>query len=156
MAIRRKDRPTPEIPLTSTADVAFLLLVFFLVAASNQRDTGKVLDLPGTVKNAPTENASNNVELIVRPNLYALGGEVLPKNVDLTAELKKRLAKKRTPSDRVVLVASDDNVDYQRWTDAMAAIERAGGIPAPQMEEGAATGSAKPQAADATEGEATP
>jgi biopolymer transport protein ExbD len=135
MAIRRRERPAPEIPLTSTADVAFLLLIFFLVAASSQRDTASLLDLPATVKDAPTQSSDRNVELIVRPNVYALGDELLHNDAELLASLTKKLASRGNPSDRVVLIAADDAVDYQRWTNVLAAIERAGGVPAPQMED---------------------
>ena len=139
MAIKRPPRPSPEIPLTSTADVAFLLLVFFLVAASNQSDTGKLMDLPGTIKSAPTQS-NQTVELFIRPNIYAVGDEVLPKNADLTAVLRKRLGGRKTPAERVVLVTADGNVDYQRWSDALAAVEAAGGLPAPQVDEGGGRG----------------
>ena len=135
MPIRRKDRPSPAIPLTSTADVAFLLLIFFLVAASSQRDTASLLDLPGTVKNTQPESGDRNLELVVRRNVYALGDELLHTDAQLLASLKKKLAARKNASDRVVLVASDDAVDYQRWTNVLAAIEQAGGVPAPQMED---------------------
>ena len=134
MPIRRRPTSSPEIPLTSTADVAFLLLVFFLVAASSQRDTGAVLDLPGTTKTPQSDAAQRNLELIVRPGVYALGDELLRSDAELLAALQKRLANRKTPADRVVLVATDDSVDYQRWTDVLAVIEKAGGTPAPQME----------------------
>jgi biopolymer transport protein ExbD len=135
MAIRRRERPAPEIPLTSTADVAFLLLIFFLVAASSQRDTASLLDLPATSQETPANASDRNVELIVRPNVYALGDELLRTDAELLATLKKKLETRKNVSDRVVLVASDDAVDYQRWTNVLAAIESAGGVPAPQMED---------------------
>jgi biopolymer transport protein ExbD len=156
MSIRRKAKAAPEIPLTSTADVAFLLLVFFLVAASSQRDTGKVLDLPGTVKDAPAEAGVKNLELIVRPGVYALGDELLRSDAELLAALKKGLASRTRPADRVVLVASDDAVDYQRWTNVMTAIEAAGGVPAPQMDEGDAKPAKDGEPAAAEAGAATP
>ena len=134
MAIKRKDRPSPEIPLTSTADVAFLLLVFFLVAASNQRDTGAALDLPGTVKTAPQDDA-RQLTLVVKQNLYQLNDQIVRGDAEMAAELRKRLANRKAPADRVVLLVADKAVDYQRWTTAMAAVESAGGIPAPQIDE---------------------
>jgi biopolymer transport protein ExbD len=47
MRILRRRRSHPEISLVSTADVAFLLLIFFLSTAVFAVERGIVLDLPG-------------------------------------------------------------------------------------------------------------
>lgn len=133
---RRRKRPIAEIPLTSTADVAFLLLIFFLVAASSQTDTGRNLDLPGTVEQGANTEASQNPQLVITPTVMAIDGEVLSADANLVDELKRRLGNARELSERVVMLASDGNVTYQRWSDTVSAIELAGGIPAPQMEAG--------------------
>lgn len=134
--MKRRPRPSPEIPLTSTADVAFLLLVFFLVAASSQTDIGRTLDLPGTIEAKASAGATKNLQVVVTPTVLAINGEVLAAGADLSSELKRRLERAQTPVDRVVMLASDGAVTYQRWSDIVSAIESAGGIPAPQMAEG--------------------
>ncbi len=138
--MKRRKRPTPEIPLTSTADVAFLLLIFFLVAASNQTDIGRALDLPSTVEAASNNQDSKNPQVVVTSTVLAIDGEVLPADANLTQELQRRLQNATELSQRVVMIASDGNVTYQRWSDTVSAIELAGGIPAPQMDGGDATG----------------
>ena len=40
MFIRRKHRDVPELNTTSTADISFMLLVFFLVTSSMDSDKG--------------------------------------------------------------------------------------------------------------------
>ncbi|MCB1167255.1 MAG: biopolymer transporter ExbD [Leptospiraceae bacterium] len=51
MRIRRKSREADEIPLSSTADIAFLLIVFFLAASALLELRGVNIPLPK--KNAP-------------------------------------------------------------------------------------------------------
>jgi biopolymer transport protein ExbD len=47
MKLLRRRAPTPEIPLVSTADVAFLLLIFFLSTTILNVERGILLALPG-------------------------------------------------------------------------------------------------------------
>lgn len=46
MRIDRRRSSNPEIPLVSTSDVAFLLLIFFLSTATLSVDRGLLLELP--------------------------------------------------------------------------------------------------------------
>jgi biopolymer transport protein ExbD len=58
-------RPSGSIPTSSMADIAFLLLVFFLVTTVFPKDKGLSLVLPnGTTAIAP----QNVMHLLVRPN----------------------------------------------------------------------------------------
>ena len=47
MKLVRRRHPHPEIPLVSTADVSFLLLIFFLSTATLSVERGILLGLPG-------------------------------------------------------------------------------------------------------------
>lgn len=53
MLRRRGTRVTGEIPVASTADIAFLLLIFFLTSTTFPKDKGLAIVLP-----APTEQVS--------------------------------------------------------------------------------------------------
>ena len=44
--MRKKNRPTGEIPTSSMADIAFLLLVFFLVTTVFDEERGLPIVLP--------------------------------------------------------------------------------------------------------------
>lgn len=46
MLIRKKNRHVPELNTTSTADISFMLLIFFLVTTSMDVDKGLVRQLP--------------------------------------------------------------------------------------------------------------
>ena len=58
--IRRRKRTIPELDMTSTADISFMLLIFFLVTSSMDTDWGLPRQLPRP------ENQEKEEELIVK------------------------------------------------------------------------------------------
>ena len=54
MLIRRKKHTVPTLDATSTADISFMLLTFFLVTTSMDSDKGLIRQLPPT----DTENTT--------------------------------------------------------------------------------------------------
>ena len=63
MRIARRRSSNPEIPLVSTSDVAFLLLIFFLSTAALNVERGLLLDLPRP-GDAPAEVAESRLVTI--------------------------------------------------------------------------------------------
>ncbi len=61
MLLEKRKKQSNEIPTSSLADIAFLLLVFFLVTTTIDMDKGLtlVLPAPGEEKEIPKENISN-------------------------------------------------------------------------------------------------
>ncbi len=73
----RKKRKFPEIPTASQADIAFLLIIFFIVSTTMDVDTGIYRVLPQWVENveAPKINKRNTfVVLINKNNDLAING----------------------------------------------------------------------------------
>jgi len=58
---KRESRVSPEIPTASMADIAFLLIVFFLVTTTMNQDKGLSLHLPpvGETKEVQSKNILN-------------------------------------------------------------------------------------------------
>lgn len=67
MFIRRKHRDVPELNTTSTADISFMLLVFFLVTSSMDSDKGL-----GRKLSAMDDPAQQEVQDIHRSNVLQL------------------------------------------------------------------------------------
>ena len=61
MIKKRASRVSPEIPTASMADIAFLLIVFFLVTTTMNQDKGLSLHLPpvGETKEVQEKNILN-------------------------------------------------------------------------------------------------
>ncbi len=64
MKIYEEDREEPEINLTSLIDVVFLLLIFFMVSTTFERQALLQLDLP-EASTAETEALPSVIELII-------------------------------------------------------------------------------------------
>ena len=123
-----------EPPATAAPDIAFILIVFFLVCASVQPDTGRPQDIPRSEETPEKENQSQNIEVSLTEKTILLNGELIPSE-KLEARLSQLLAGKESESDRVVIVKSANETTYQRWIATTTAIEKVGGIVTIQMEQ---------------------
>lgn len=100
----------------ATGDIAFNLIVFFLVCASVQPDTGKRQDLPRSEATKKQEQKNQNIELALTRtrSVVSLNGDPV-KTPELRSRLRRLLEGKRTPEDRVVVVKSKPDVPYDHW-----------------------------------------
>jgi len=134
MARRRQARkPAPEVPVSSFSDIAFLLIIFFILATTLVQIKGVVHEIPsGEKAEAQEEKESASVQL--------QGSKILlnEEHVDIP-ELRKRLAKmnlnKKKGDEKVVLLEADGMVTYQTYFDVMSSISAAGGVTAIVQEE---------------------
>jgi biopolymer transport protein ExbD len=65
MRLIRRKRESPEIPLASTADVAFLLLIFFIATTVFSIDEGLPLILPARGASVVKVSVKNVVRIVV-------------------------------------------------------------------------------------------
>jgi biopolymer transport protein ExbD len=63
----KKQRVSDEVPTSSTADIAFLLLIFFLVTTTFPKDKGLAIVLPEPGEEAQVSQR-NILHLIIQPN----------------------------------------------------------------------------------------
>jgi biopolymer transport protein ExbD len=123
-----------EPPTVATGDIAFNLVVFFLVCASVTPDTGRRLDIPNSESREDEKQQSQNIEVALTRTTAMINGDPV-KEADFLPRLTRLLAEKRREEDRVVVVKSSKDTSYQQWVKYTLAIEQAGGIITLQMEE---------------------
>ena len=135
MKERRKSNIISDFPALATGDIAFNLIVFFLVCVSVQPDSGREQELPRGEESEQNQEAENlEVALSRATQRITIAGD----NVALTdapARFKRLLAGKPRPEDRVVVVKSDQDTPYHHWITVTAMIEAQGGIITIQTEE---------------------
>lgn len=123
-----------EPPSTAAPDIAFILIIFFLVCASVQPDTGRPQDIPRSEDTADKTEQSQNIEISLTNKTIMLNGNLVPL-ANLKVKVAQLLAGKKAEADRVVIVKSSSDTTYQRWITATTAIEQGGGIITIQMEQ---------------------
>ena len=111
-------RPLPAIPTASMADVAFLLLLFFLVATAIQTETGLPISLPRATASGAAAVPSLLVVLVGADGRVLAGG-VPVERAALRAQVAAYAASAATP--RIALQASRQTpyADYIAALDAV-------------------------------------
>ena len=115
-------------------DLAFNLLIFFVVCASLTPDKGRPQQMPSSSKDKQNEQQNQNIEVSITRTTVSVNGDDVPL-VDLKAKLKTLLPNKAKPEDRIVVVKSANDTPYRQWILVTGRIEQAGGLITLQLEE---------------------
>ena len=122
MKLRRQSLLT-EPPASATSDIAFILIIFFLVCASIQEEDGRPQEIPNSDKERQSKNP-------IRVNLDR---QHIFLNKEQIAERKFKekitdlLTQRVNEAEKTVAVRCDPAVPYDRWMKVTAWIENAGG-----------------------------
>ncbi len=128
----KKHRET-EIPTASFSDIAFLLIIYFMVATSLIKIKSITADLPSGEKQAQAQVEKT-------PTVNLRGSEIFFNDKPVTlAELEARLAaldlRALESSKRVVILESTRDTSYEAYFQALAAVSAHGGVVAIVEEE---------------------
>ena len=136
MRAKRTTKLLVEPPASSTGDIAFNLIMFFLVCASVQPDSGRFQEIPRSEENEDQQEEVKNIEVAITDNLTAvsINGDTI-RMTELQPRLDTLLKSKKRIEDRIVVVKSEKNTPYHHWVKVTGAIERAGGVVTIQREE---------------------
>lgn len=129
MLVEKKTKPTPSIPQASLPDIAFLLIIFFIVATTMDTDRGIPMVLPergGEMK----INPQNIAKILVNSN-----GDVLMdgKQVDesglrdaLQLKLKERGNDAEGSPKLIVSIKTDRETPYSSYIDVLDVVKGVG------------------------------
>lgn len=114
-------------PASASSDIAFILIIFFLVCAAVQPETGLAQVLPRTEEQEDKRQQSKNLEVSITPTSVVLNGSPL-QLPEFTQRIAAALKEKSREVDRVVVVKSDPDTPYPLWIKVSQAIAQADGI----------------------------
>jgi biopolymer transport protein ExbD len=122
MIERKRARIAAVIPTSSMADIAFLLIVFFLVTTSMSQDKGLGLTLPPS--GAATRVPSRNITRVWINNL----GQIAHDEEEVTLEQLGNRIKTMTGENRNLIVSIKTAPDsrYETFVDVVDEIKNAG------------------------------
>jgi biopolymer transport protein ExbD len=127
--VRRKEKRDLEIPTDSVSDIAFLLIIFFILTTTLSKLTGFTAELPSAAA-SQQQAAKTDAKT---PTVQITNGKLLFNEQEVSmAALRERLLDlqlaKKQGEERVVMLEAAGKVNYQAYYEAMAAISGAGGI----------------------------
>lgn len=124
--VARKKKKDLSLPLDSFSDIAFLLIIFFILTTQIQKVSGFRTELPAGEKNqAQTSEKTPTVGISGSRITF---NEQSASMEQLVSELKALNLKAKEPAARVVLLDASDDVDYQCYFEVMAVITASDGV----------------------------
>ena len=126
---RRKEKRDLEIPTDSVSDIAFLLIIFFILTTTLSKLSGFPVELPSADPSQKQAAATDTKT----PGVQIVEGKLLFNEQEVSLDaLRDRLLDlqlgKKQGQEKVVMLEAAGNVDYQTYYEAMAAISAADGV----------------------------
>jgi len=120
--VRRRRRVSLDIPTASMPDIAFLLIIFFLVTTTMYMDKGLGLVLPriGQTKEVPRKNICN--VWVNASGEIAVEGEIVP-----LARLREEVSRRLRENPRLIVsLKVDGQAEYKVFVDVLDELKLAG------------------------------
>ena len=102
MKMQRRRPPEPYIPFISLADIAWQIIIFFLLAATFAKNDSLNLELPGASSDR-SKSAAPNVTVQAGETALLVNGERIAFE-SLEGRIKQMLAGKKSETERAVVV----------------------------------------------------
>ena len=114
-------------PGSASSDIAFILIIFFLVCASVQPEEGHDQLLPRAEPESEQQKQTKNLEVSITPNSIVLNGSPLNEST-FPARIASELSQRKREEDKVVILKSSPQTPYTRWIAVSQIIDQAGGL----------------------------
>jgi biopolymer transport protein ExbD len=126
MKLVRHHRPGPYIPFITLADIAWQIIIFFLVASTFVSNLSLTVALPSATI-SPEKAIDKPIRIDAGESTLAVNGMPVPL-ADLELQLRGLLAGAVSEDQRAVVVFPADDLSFQRNGDILYAIQQAGGV----------------------------
>jgi biopolymer transport protein ExbD len=121
----QRAKPVVETQMISLADIAFLIIFFFMLSSQFMRES-TAIRLPDLPKASRTESQISVV--MDDAGRMELNGQRVADADELETRLRELLAGKKTPAECEVRFKCDRTLKYKDYSKAYAAITNAGGV----------------------------
>ncbi len=121
-----------ELDMSSFSDIAFLLIIFFILTTSLARPWGKLMEIPSAA--TPPQGAVApripSINILADRILFTEGEDAEREMTmnELRAELFKKQFATLEQKARLVVLETAENVEYERYYQVVTAITEAGGV----------------------------
>ena len=129
MLLKKKKKRSVEVQTSSMADIAFLLLIFFLVTTTMDMDKGIPMILPERGGEAKI-NPKNIAKILVNASGDILFEGDLVTNAELMELLEAKLKERGIDSEGrpklIVSIKTDRETEYERYITVLDIVKEAG------------------------------
>src|SRR4051794_31255015 len=108
-----RHRPEPHIPFISLADIAWQIIIFFLIAATFAISNVLNIDLPNSVAQQNTQQPNKAITVQAMGTGVSVDGKAVDV-ADLQSTITRMLEGKKTENDRAVMVLGRDDLTFQQ------------------------------------------
>ncbi len=126
MRIARRQRPGPYIPFITLADIAWQIIIFFLIASTFVSNWSLTVALP-TATVSPEKTVTKAIRVEAGESKLTVNGMSVHL-ADLELHLRGLLIGTTSEEQRAVVVVPSDELSFQRNCDILYSIQQAGGI----------------------------
>ncbi len=121
MLLEKKKKREAEVPMASLADIAFLLLIFFLVTTTIDVDRGIGLTLPA--KGEETEVRTKNISNLL---INAQGEVLIDDEVISVNDISRVVREKLIANPKLIIsVKTDRETKYEYYVEALDQLKMA-------------------------------
>jgi len=131
----RKQRRDSEVPVSAFSDIAFLLIIFFILATTLVQISGVITEIPSGKQAEAQREEEDETPFVRLEGDRVLLGEKHVEMDELRRRLKLMKLDQKTGDGKVILLEASGDVTYQSYFDVMASISAAGGVTAILQEE---------------------
>lgn len=115
-----------EVPTSSFSDIAFLLIIYFMVVTTLVQTRGLTADMP-------TGQKSESADMEKVPMVSVADGRIIFNDNGISLDglrnqLKEMELREQPQEDRVVMLEATGTTDYEMFYQAVAVIESTGGV----------------------------
>tara|TARA_Y100000588_G_scaffold311767_1_gene338050 strand:+ start:116 stop:535 length:420 start_codon:yes stop_codon:yes gene_type:complete len=125
MKLNRRGREEPDVIITPLIDVVFLLLIFFMVSTTFQRDSALTIELPEASSDTSTQSENPiDISVDVQGRYYVNGFQLINSQLKTVKQAMIDAADGRDSPQ--ILINADANAPYQSVITLMDAASQLG------------------------------
>ena len=135
MKLNRNKRRMPEIDVGAFSDIAFLLIIFFILTTTFVKPAGEKIEIPSGSQDESKKQKQITVVLKGDEIIYGEKGRKISLEEFRQVMIDQNFKSKK-PEQRMVLLEAQKDVVYDRYYKVVMAINKADGVLALMEREG--------------------
>ena len=125
----RREKEEPEIDVGSFSDIAFLLIIFFILTTTFVKVTGNKMTIPSGTSEPEKKKEQKQITVNLRGKTIEFGEKSEVVNIEqLKGLLLKENFANRPEQERMVVLGSKEDVPYELYFQVVMAITKADGV----------------------------